>query len=308
MWVVGYDLATFVDNWIGNIWTNNYSLSYFTDQIDIIRRLGGNCISLFGNTSWQGTGDITMSQYLQRREAVVDYAHSVGVYVLAYGMAYDRDEAPATEAQKVDAITEDAALLSTKANVIGYVCMDEPRLQAFENANIWRGNATEATILGYLESYYEAVKAVVPADFAVATSDNPCGDSIDPAVLFDVTSNTWWDAVKDWCDFLAFNTFFDVEPSDYAAVRVAEPGKDIIFSSSGLSQAESAANQALVMRAYQRCVNTDRVRGVLKWCTKRYATAAPDDWGHFNDDNTQRPTVTIPFIESIAGPFWSSWQ
>lgn len=255
----------------GNTWmsTTYDPESEWFPQIDAIAGIGANLVVWFGDVSWRGSGAITLATYLQRRRELAQYVASKGLYGLTYGAMTYQVQGGISHSQLLEILVEDAALMASFPNQIGYATVDEPWLAVERDSLL-----TVEQIVDQAAAQYAAVKAVVPANFPITACPNPCGDLAQPATPFDYTGTpkTWCDLMAPYNDFFCFHPFYSVNLSDSSALRAAYPDKPLMMPSSILTD-NGASDMALRFSSVMGLVGSNNFRGMGYFLS---VDAAPD--------------------------------
>lgn len=315
----GSTYSSWMDLWV------NFDLAYFTDQMDLVKSLGGNAVAIGGDVEWFSAGGLTLAQYLVNRRAVVEAAAARDMYVLPYGASSwhnwggNRVSGSAgawptvgtSVADGTTVIAADAEVLAPYPNVIGYITVDEPWFGATGESNLGiTSQVSTSAMATRMQGIHDAVKAVVPADFGVAIA-NPAGDSASASVL-DPT-NPRMALSAPFCDFLAFHLFYlsGSRPAvgNITAMRAAYPDKSIIFPSSGAPLSYGNTEIGLQITGIMACAAQER--GVMIWTVRDYVGAgggSADKYGLFDNTPAARTASTTPFTAGLvanAGPLRS---
>jgi len=301
------------------IWTN-FDLDWFADQVDQIKSLGGNCVCIGGDVGWYTFGGLTLAQYLDRRRQVAEMIASKGVYFLPYGTspfvnwggggAWPSSGTSLAVAASI--LADDAEILCKFPNCIGYITVDEPWFAAVGQPNIWSMTQQSlATVAGWCQTLYDAVKAVVPPDIPVAIPD-PMGDWTGSQYPTDPT-NARTAYSLNFCDAFFIHFFYGsgVRPSTgsgtggLAAAKAAYPNKDFFFPSAGAPLSYSSGERSLQIAGIMDCGNANR--GSIIWCVKDYVNAgaaSSEKFGMYDGSDVARTDVTGTFASNLPATMY----
>ena len=246
-----------------NTWWSSFDFNgNFKPQLDqAITDFGkGTLVILFGSNI---TGHTNLAQYIANRKTVWDYCLKIGLRVLTYATGTISDWiGTITINQAATVAAADALVCSQYPNHLGYVCMDE--VYALSNTN--------GTLTSQSTTLYNGAKSLVPSNFPIAVTSNPCGN-ITNVFEYDGANSSQanLDALSspnDLNDFLCFNPHAASVSSDLTNLRAAFPNKVIIFGGSNSQTSDGAANT--VTTALSALIGTNNCKGNAYFCYEDY--------------------------------------
>lgn len=265
-------------------------------QIDAMAAIGANVMVYFGDVSNPNGGSAALATYLGRRRQIVEYLATKRMFALPYATSTPSGWGGPSLSQAQTILEADAAMMSKYPNVIGYVCIDE----------IWQSYGAplslgDAGCLNYVSTLYNAVKAVVPADFGVCGTANAGGDfapGVNSYKVFNFSGQeaTRYTALAPYCDFFCCHPF-QIAPTyaHSADLRAAYPGKAIMMPSSILAT-NSNGSMATYANATIGLVGANDYRGMGWFLTVDFDS---NTWGVFNSDLTPRTAKTTVFTAAV---------
>jgi hypothetical protein len=272
----------------------NYVQSEWRDQMDKVAAMGLNFFAYQANAhTVQQAG--TQAQWLANNVDVVTYAATKGLWVLPYGVINFTDTSltinGTTVAQLATDIAALAAALDDYDNVIGIVGVDE----AYQSSIGSGGSIADATVVGYVQTIYNAVRAAVQTSFPCAGTTTPCGAFASATVFtYSGANKTRCDNIAPFCDFFVFHPLYNtVSASDWATVENAygingsTSKHEFIFPSSTDGTAGDSPVANGIANLFT-AVSSGNVRGAAIFSIKDFTGGT--GWGLYDGSGVPRST------------------
>ncbi len=291
------DNSTFT--FFGGMWGGggqDFDLSWFTRQIDILAELACNTVRIFGDLELQIAGTLNRTDYLTRWQAVIEYTRTKNIHVVVTGASVYELAGVAVDGvitEEALGLLEDLLLVTASYdNVIAFDPIQESSAwitspQGQQNGFLHQPNITSAQLLAIQQTIYQRLK---PQSFVPITFSGVQG-SYTSASAF-TAFQPLVDALP-YMDYVDFHVYYPMGANDVDAAISFIGGREILIGEFGDSVLANSGLPGCPYENARAAMFRANVKGGLCWALADQSIDQSDCWGCADNNGDLRPSAAM---------------